>query len=351
MPVKSKKRVKRSPVEITVKAAETLPFPNKGSKVLELPVELLMEILSYFGRLPIPLTADKNLSSLGVDTERSSRYLERTDVLRALSQTCKVWRHLFFPLLWERLEPCLTHSSGCAWYKLFGESLIRKSSFVCENPAIASHVRSMSVVFSRYSPATVLPACVRAIEALPNLHTLQIVRTHDKMANALKEAFDGHVFPGVRTISLPSHAHHILRCCPEVRKVICNIRMDASTLVSAISNSCKKVEEIQGFRGTEKVMKRLAKAVPNLRSIKFDYPIPSSHLQHFSLLKKLAHITLFSNQIFEKDAMVDAESLACITLAKDIVRKAEGRRTVTVEYYDLFRNTHPAWSRGFNVDI
>jgi len=113
----------------------------------------------------------------------------------------------------------------------------------------------MSVNISRYATPTVLPACVEAIEALPNLHTLQIVRTHDQMSNIFKRIFDGHVFPQVRTISLPSNAHNILRCCPEVRKIICNARMDASTVVGAISKVCRKVEEIEGFWGPENVMK------------------------------------------------------------------------------------------------
>ena len=60
-------------------------------------------------------------------------------------ETCKLWRNLFFPLLWERLEPCLTHSKAAAWYKVYGESLIRKSSLVCENPEIASHVRYVQI--------------------------------------------------------------------------------------------------------------------------------------------------------------------------------------------------------------
>ena len=151
----------------------------------------------------------------------------------------------------------------------------------------------MSVSLSRYSTATVLPACVRSIEALANLHTLQI-QAHHYMSSDLKKAFGGHVFPQVRTISLPSNAHPILKCCTEVRKIICISQMDSSTLVTAIAMGCKKVEEVQGFRGPENVMKRtvfppflvgllhllimsylgLAKAAPNLRSIKFDYPIP-----------------------------------------------------------------------------
>jgi hypothetical protein len=147
MPLKSKKRVKRASLETcAVKAAEASAFPNvdKGSKLLELPLELIMEIVSHFDHLPI-ITGKLDYSPFGVDPTISRRYLERTDALRALSQTCKLWRHLFFPLLWERLEPCLTHSKAAAWYKVYGESLIRKSSLVCENPEIASHVRYVQI--------------------------------------------------------------------------------------------------------------------------------------------------------------------------------------------------------------
>ena len=108
----------------------------------------------------------------------------------------------------------------------------------------------MSVTLPHYSTETVLPACVQAIEALPNLHTLQIVRMDHKMSTLLKNALKGHTFPQIRTISLPSRAHHILRRCPEVRKVICISRRKSSTLVSAIASHCKKVEEIQGIRGS-----------------------------------------------------------------------------------------------------
>ena len=113
----------------------------------------------------------------------------------------------------------------------------------------------MSIILSRYSTGTVLPACVRAIEALPNLHTLQVIRTHEHMTTTLKAAFAGHVFPQVQMIVLPSNAHNILRCCPEVRKVICINHDYSSTLVSAIAKVCKKVEEVEGFRGSENVMK------------------------------------------------------------------------------------------------
>jgi len=108
----------------------------------------------------------------------------------------------------------------------------------------------MSVNISRYSPGTVLPAYVRTMEALPNLHTLQIVRTHAKITTALRDAFAGRIFPNVQTVALPGHAHNILRSCPEVRKIIC-MDYGTSKLISTIANVCKKVEEVEGFCGSE----------------------------------------------------------------------------------------------------
>jgi hypothetical protein len=54
--------------------------------------------------------------------------------------------------------------------------------------------------------------------------------------------------------------------------------------------------------------------------------------------------------------MMDKELLVWIKLAKDIVRKAQGRRSVTVEYWHdghwgLDPGPLPDWSRTFNVDV
>jgi ABC-type arginine transport system permease subunit len=112
----------------------------------------------------------------------------------------------------------------------------------------------MSISLSRYSPGSVLSAYVRAIEALPNLHTLQVIHTHCKITTALKDSFAGRVFPKVQTVALPGHAHDILRSCPEVRKIIC-VGYGASKLIGTIANVCKKVEEVEGFCGSEVDMK------------------------------------------------------------------------------------------------
>jgi len=141
MPSKSRIHVKQSPLEtVNAKAAEAPAFPNIRSTLLELPLELIMEILSHFDCLPT-ITSKHHYGLFGIDPTVTRRYLERTNRLRGLSQTCRSWRNLFFPLLWERLESCLTNSTSNEWFKVYGDSLIRKSALVCENTEIASYVR------------------------------------------------------------------------------------------------------------------------------------------------------------------------------------------------------------------
>jgi hypothetical protein len=141
MPLKSKTRVQHSPLEtVNVKAAEASAFPNTRSTLLELPLELIMEIISHFDCLPL-ITSKLNYYHFSDDPRVSGWYLERTNALRALSQTCRSWRNLFFPLLWERLEPCLIHFGLDKRSERKADLLMRMSAFVCENPEIASHVR------------------------------------------------------------------------------------------------------------------------------------------------------------------------------------------------------------------
>lgn len=115
---------------------------NGKAKALQLPLELLMEVMSHFKAVSTGIIYGH--SSRGLD----SSYLERTDALRSLSQTCKLWRYIFFPLLWERLDVFATHSQSGAWYQVFGETMIRKCFLVTENQEIASHVRYVKDLLS-----------------------------------------------------------------------------------------------------------------------------------------------------------------------------------------------------------
>lgn len=69
------------------------------------------------------------------------------------------------------------------------------------------------------------------------------------MAPAFKDVFEERHYPQIRTIFLPTHAHIILRACPNVVEVICNSTdvRTGSTLLDAIGKDCKHVEVLEGF--------------------------------------------------------------------------------------------------------
>ncbi|KAG8742198.1 hypothetical protein FRC10_001894 [Ceratobasidium sp. 414] len=88
------------------------------------------------------------------------------------------------------------------------------------------------------------------------------------MTAALKEAFKGSSFPGIRTVIMPTCAHEVLRCCPEARDVTCNSD-DGQKLVSAlIAAGCNKLEVLKYVALGPTILKRLIKANPPLRRVR-----------------------------------------------------------------------------------
>ncbi|KAG5652110.1 hypothetical protein H0H81_006284 [Sphagnurus paluster] len=239
--------------------------------IFDLPVELWLEILSYFPSVRIPTKRIGHAPLLPAST------LARQLSLRALSQTCRAFRTQFLPELWDRFEVCATLNQieeplrhrppgsrpdderfdlAGAWYKDISRALETKSNGLRESPELAKLVHKVSVALTRCSAPTVLGAFVQCLHALPNLHTLQVLRAHSQMTTHLKNAFQGHKFPAIQVVVLPDHAHNVLRSCPEARTVICN-GSDGGKLISAIAKECKKVQRLEGFHANEALMKRL----------------------------------------------------------------------------------------------
>ena len=106
-----------------------------------------MEILSYFPRPPdsvVPRYVVYFHNTLPASS------LERTNLLRALSQTCQQWRLIFLPLLWECVEVCTARSqkTEAAWYLWLARTLERKSKNLAQNPQYAAHVRCVPIFHS-----------------------------------------------------------------------------------------------------------------------------------------------------------------------------------------------------------
>lgn len=136
-----KKRAKKNATPAKKKDAGTVVevsnsiIPVNADIAPHLPVELWLEIVSYYPIVKAPNYVSHHGSSRGL----SEDYLDRPKALRALSQTNRALRNLFLPVLWERLEVCAGKYE--AWYKVFGELLEQKSIGLAANTELAAYVR------------------------------------------------------------------------------------------------------------------------------------------------------------------------------------------------------------------
>ncbi|KAJ2923444.1 hypothetical protein H1R20_g13654, partial [Candolleomyces eurysporus] len=279
---------------------------NGEFKLLKLPSEILLEILSYF-EPPLPLDTGEKVDNIlypnpdsedtttsttapAADTSTSDSdrdddnddgnsdfndggngnpstvapavtetyvYNEqhflprssfaRTDAFRALSQTCVAWRDFFWPMIWEDVElgSALRDGMG-AWYKKLAQGLIRKAKGIIEDEEVAKRVQRIRVVVTRCEISTVLPTLASCLGACTNLTTINIYWAHSEITGQFEIAFIRLTLPSVQTVVLPTWAHPVLRSCPNVKRVVCNDG-DASRLITAVKEKCKEVEVFEGI--------------------------------------------------------------------------------------------------------
>jgi hypothetical protein len=123
------------PTSETVVSFENSSNEEKG--LLKFPIELRDEVLQHFQGVNIYTEAPYNDPILRV------KYLERTDVLRALSQVCVAYRRVFLPCLWEAFTACHDSRSGeeVLFFAHAGKTLARKYDGLSKDPELAAHVR------------------------------------------------------------------------------------------------------------------------------------------------------------------------------------------------------------------
>jgi hypothetical protein len=107
---------------------------RQTSRFVTLPPELLLEIVSVSPK--VPDLVDFVVGRL----ELKEVYNDRTDALRALSQTCRTLRRFFLPMYWECLNVC-TNKFGGATHLHLATSLEAKSIGLCNRPDLADLVR------------------------------------------------------------------------------------------------------------------------------------------------------------------------------------------------------------------
>lgn len=81
--------------------------------------------------------------TLYLTIELSHKWRERSDTLRALSQTCRALRDTMLPLLWENVETCsrASEDDDLDMNKLAAYALRQYSLGLLRTPVIAGHVK------------------------------------------------------------------------------------------------------------------------------------------------------------------------------------------------------------------
>ena len=87
----------------------------------------------------------------------------------------------------------------------------------------------------------VLPPCYITLPFLAVIHA------HSQMITAIKNGFEGKRFPPVMTIPLPSSAHEIIKCCPNLEEVTCTDGRGSIMVGSLVKGNCNKVRVLKGI--------------------------------------------------------------------------------------------------------
>ncbi|KAF7308299.1 hypothetical protein HMN09_00677900 [Mycena chlorophos] len=306
----------------TVDPASRPPQPKNG--ICSLPLELLWHISTYLGlSIQVPHEYAGRWSSSG-NPVLPGDYGWRTANLRALAGTCAPLRNVYLPLLWESWNVCVDPGNGRAFYKILGDHLRDASIALARQPETLELIRTINVVLTRYSSNEVLPPFAQAMTKMPNLHTLQVIHAHSQMTTHLKKGFENISLPTIQCVVVPDHGHEILRCCPEVKHVICT-SADGSKLVSAIGKCCPKVEIIQDFDiSGDNLRKRLLKAAPNLLELKMhSHHVNAEHIKALSGFKKLKAI-----QFIHHISLDELESGAATRIPEVLVKPVQAAKAL-----------------------
>jgi hypothetical protein len=107
------------------------------------PPNIFLQILSDFYSVPFDKPGHKDPSNAGYYL--GVRALERSNAMRAMSQTCRDWRRTLLPLLYQSLDAgAIVRPESQAedqWFVQCAERLISKCGGLGDNPELAWYTR------------------------------------------------------------------------------------------------------------------------------------------------------------------------------------------------------------------
>ncbi|KAK0200096.1 hypothetical protein DFS33DRAFT_217786 [Desarmillaria ectypa] len=316
-----------------------------------LPIELLLEIFSYWPSIPISWPESPALFP--------NIYLERSHTIRALTQTCTSLRAILLPLAWQNLEACASRDlrnegrpsrrSKPSLAEKYGDEvateLVRQAEIVTiRNPSLATHVQTVSVTLTKIYATRVFEEFARCLTLLPNIKTLQIFGLEFAGAETkLSRAFASVILPSVRRLAVPHEGVALFPSVPNVLDItfFAHSHMyHTEYCASSVARHFPHIERLQ-FRGPLMAtqLDRLTRKLPELRElgpIGLDCYIPMSRRREIvpstslECLSRLERIRVLCLEIGGRMMHGGAPNLSLyrehITLVKEILRQAPAQR-------------------------
>ncbi|KAF7344198.1 hypothetical protein MVEN_01710300 [Mycena venus] len=232
----------------------------------DLPTELLVEIIKCYPSLYV-YKADALVHGV------YARQISGERPLRSLSQTCRLLRRIFLPVLWARIyagpwrKEAKPKNSGGKTVERFMRG-IRRTAYVV--PYI--QCLSVSMQESTMQNWELIAEFIRVLRILPNLRTLTILGIPSAMMSTFCASFSEFSFPSVTSLVLPDRLAPVIRHFPNVR-TLTNARDvwgDFGTgqqLLSEAEGRCKQLRTINNLVPTQTVANYIRQAIPGIQSL------------------------------------------------------------------------------------
>ncbi|KAF9645189.1 hypothetical protein BDM02DRAFT_3271879 [Thelephora ganbajun] len=271
------------------------------SLIFSLSDDIFVEILSHFTTFKLHELYYRidQLQKTVAETRHLPRvYATRHRILLTLTHACRDMRKRFSPWLLEHVQSLCVYKGfesddqkrECR--QLARKSLLRQIKVLIASPTLAVHVQTMSINLHHQTISSI----VQCLALLPNLHTLEVT-TSDNSRAVVKDAFTATRLPQVRTLAIDPDAHHIIRCCENVKHVIIHrysvLRPRYLKSITQVKQSITRVG-LCAFQ--PEVVGDLARLFPELRELSLVQPFDVvGSLEHISYFKRLRLLELVQN--------------------------------------------------------
>ncbi|KAJ7200836.1 hypothetical protein GGX14DRAFT_699595 [Mycena pura] len=259
--------------------------------ILSVPTEILLEFAAYYHNTSLPYDTypDPTTPGSGDPTVPTGLILTgRSQLLRALSQACRRFRHIFLSLSWEHLEGLPVDNDRTGRHFAL---LLRRMTGLLKTPSLRRYPRPIilrSLVVSLKAPGhsqnrNLLAVLARFLRATPHLTSLHVIDISEAHCRILSGLFEDQSFPAVQTLAIPACLSRTLSAFPSIHSLTCADLPSANESIALLKHARKHCPSLE----------RLVNITPSL-------PVIKSLVEHFPLVKDLRFRSVVTSDIAEE---------------------------------------------------